>query len=97
VWLAGLYSTDGQVRALAAALLPIAGVFHVFDSAQVVAIGALRGLADTRAPFWINVIGFCLLGFPLSYALGFTFRLGPVGLWWGLVVGLVVVAALLVA
>ncbi|HEX5387368.1 MAG TPA: MATE family efflux transporter [Gemmatimonadales bacterium] len=93
--LARAYSRDADVIALAATLLPIAGAFQVFDGLQVVSIGILRGLADTRAPFIIALLGFWLLGFPVSLWLGFRTPLGPAGLWWGLVVGLVAVATLL--
>jgi MATE family, multidrug efflux pump len=93
--IARVYSEDVAVIALAATLLPIAGAFQIFDGIQVVSIGILRGLADTRAPFLIAVLGFWLVGFPVSLVLGFRTPLGPAGLWWGLVVGLVVVAILL--
>ncbi len=95
--LARLYSRDMPVVALAAALLPIAGAFQVFDGLQVVSLGILRGLADTRAPFLIALLSFWLLGFPVSLWLGFQRGLGAVGLWWGLVVGLAAVAVLLLA
>ena len=52
-------------------LLPIAGVFQVFDGLQVVSIGVLRGVGDTRAPVVLNVLGFWLLGLPVSVWLGF--------------------------
>ena len=42
------------------------------------------------------MLGFWLLGFPVSLWLGFRAGFGPVGLWWGLVAGLVAVAAFLV-
>src|SRR5262249_50483607 len=93
--IAQLYSTDLAVITLAVTLLPIAGAFQVFDGVQVVSIGILRGLGDTRAPFIIAILGFWLLGFPVSLWLGFRTSLGAAGLWWGLVVGLVAVAALL--
>lgn len=93
--IARVYSEDAAVIALAATLLPIAGAFQIFDGTQVVSIGILRGLADTRAPFVIAVLGFWLLGFPVSLWLGFRTPLGPAGLWWGLVVGLAAVAVLL--
>jgi multidrug resistance protein, MATE family len=93
--IAALYTTDVPVAVLAATLIPIAGVFQVFDGVQAVCAGVLRGLGDTRAPFFINLAGFWLAGFPVSIALGFHTRLGALGLWWGLVAGLVVVAALL--
>jgi MATE family multidrug resistance protein len=94
--LASTYTSDPGVRDMAAALLPIAAMFQVFDGTQVVSIGVLRGLGDTRGPMWINILGFWLVGFPVSVALGFRFGLGPVGLWWGFVAGLAAVALLLV-
>ena len=86
--LARLYSRDLGVIVVAASLIPIAGVFQIFDGIQVVASGVLRGLGDTRAPMVANLVGYWLVGIPVSFYLGFVARLGPVGLWWGLVLGL---------
>ena len=93
---AGLYSKDATVLSLAVLLLPIAGVFAVFDGLQVVAIGLLRGLGDTRTPMIVNVVGFWCVGMPVSLWLGFGLGYGAEGLWWGLVVGLVIVAVFLI-
>jgi MATE family multidrug resistance protein len=95
--LAALYTEDARVLALAVLLLPLAGLFQVFDGLQVVAIGLLRGLGDTRMPMIINVIGFWCIGMPVSLWLGFGLDYGAVGLWWGLVVGLIIVAGFLIA
>jgi MATE family multidrug resistance protein len=93
--LAGIYTQDAAVLALAALLLPIAGVFQVFDGLQVVSLGLLRGLGDTRVPMIANVAGFWCIGMPVSLWLGFGLDYGAPGLWWGLVVGLVMVATFL--
>ena len=90
--LAGAYTADLTVAGIAATLIPIAGVFQVFDGIQVVSIGILRGTADTRTPMLINVLGFWLIGLPVGMWLGIRQQLGPSGLWWGLTTGLVVVA-----
>lgn len=95
-FLARLYSNDAAVVALAATLLPIAGVFQVFDGLQAVSAGVLRGVADTRYPMLIGLVGFWLVGLPISLWLAFPMGLGPQGLWWGLVAGLAAVASLLV-
>ena len=84
-----------SVVALAAALIPLAGIFQVFDGLQAVAGGILRGLGETRVAMLVNLLGYWALGLPVSYALGFVAGLGPVGLWWGLVLGLGVVATVL--
>ena len=93
--LARAYTGDATVVALAAALIPIAGVFQVFDGIQAVAAGVLRGIGDTHAPAIINVVGFWLIGLPVSWWLAFRAGGGAVGLWWGIVVGLGAVAIIL--
>jgi MATE family multidrug resistance protein len=93
--LAGAYTSDIAVLTVAASLIPIAGIFQVFDGLQAVAAGILRGLGDTRIPMLINVFGFWCCGMPVSVYLGFHAGWGPRGLWWGFVVGLGCVAVLL--
>jgi MATE family, multidrug efflux pump len=95
VGLASFFSRDAPVIALAAALLPIAGVFQVFDGIQVVASGALRGVADTHVPMLVNLVGFWCVGLPVSVLLGFTLGVGPEGIWWGLAAGIGAVGVLL--
>lgn len=95
-FLAGLYSNDAGVLALAAVLIPLAGIFQVFDGVQIVAIGVLRGLADTRTPFVISLIGYWLIGMPVGVVLAYPLGGGVAGLWWGLVVGLAAVATVLI-
>ena len=92
---ARVYTRDGVVIALAAALIPIAGVFQVFDGVQAVCAGVLRGAGDTRVPMLANLLGFWALGLPVGAAFAFRLGLGPAGLWWGLVVGLAAVAVIL--
>ena len=94
-WFAGLYSSESAVVTLAAILIPIAGLFQVFDGTQAVAVGILRGAGDTRWPMAINILGFWLVGVPVSVWLGFRAGYGPIGLWWGFVAGLAAVAGLL--
>jgi len=95
--LARLYTGEAGVAAIAAALIPIAGVFQVFDGLQVVSIGALRGMGDTSAPMVVNILGFWLIGMPASIFLAFARRGGAAGLWWGMVLGLAAVAIFLLA
>ena len=93
--LAAVFSVDEQVIATAATLLPIAGVFQVFDGLQVVAAGALRGVADTRMPMIMNFVGFWIVGLPSCIVLGFCLDRGATGIWWGLAIGIAIVALLL--
>jgi MATE family multidrug resistance protein len=92
---ARIYTDEVVVLSLATTLIPIAGLFQVFDGTQAVAVGILRGAGDTKWPMIINILGFWLIGVPVSIWLAFWGGLGPIGLWWGFVAGLGVVAVLL--
>jgi multidrug resistance protein, MATE family len=92
---ARLYTDEGRVLGIAVVLIPLAGVFQVFDGTQTVAGGILRGLGETRVAMLVNLVGYWFFGLPVSYLLGFRFGLGPGGLWYGLVLGLAAVAGIL--
>ena len=77
--------------------LVVAAAFQLFDGAQAVAAGALRGLQDTRVPMVIAIIGYWGVGFVLTIILGLHTPLAGLGVWIGLAPGLVVVATLLIA
>jgi MATE family multidrug resistance protein len=89
------YTAEASVAVVAMALIPLAGVFQVFDGTQVVAGGILRGLGETKVAMLVNLLGYWFFGLPVSYLLGFVMGLGPRGLWYGLVLGLAAVATIL--
>jgi MATE family multidrug resistance protein len=93
--LAGLFTSEGAVIAIAGILIPVAGVFQIFDGAQAVGAGVLRGLGDTRAPLIGMIAGYWLIGLPVSLLLGFHTPLRAAGLWWGFVASLSIVAVFL--
>ena len=90
-----LYTHDPAVLAVAAPLILIAAVFQVFDGAQVVLTGALRGLGETRVQLWANIAGHWFLGIPVGAFLCLHLGWGARGLWLGLCSGLVLTAGLL--
>jgi MATE family multidrug resistance protein len=75
----------------------VAACFQLADGAQTVAQGALRGAGDTRLPLFLNLFGHWVLGMPLGLFLTYQLGMGPVGLWWGLSLGLLTVAVLATA
>ena len=75
--------------------LVVAAAFQLFDGAQAVAAGVLRGLQDTRTPMIIAICGYWIAGYGTAIYLGFWTPLAGVGVWIGLAVGLVVVSAVL--
>lgn len=86
---------NAAMVAFAVQYMVIAAAFQLFDGAQAVMAGALRGLQDTRIPMAIALFGYWLPGMGTSLALGFWTPLQGIGVWIGLAVGLIVVAGLL--
>jgi MATE family multidrug resistance protein len=95
--LARAFTGDERVIALAAVLIPIAGLFQIFDGGQAVGAGVLRGAGDTAVPLVVMLAAYWLVGVPVSWYLGFHTSLRAVGLWWGFVVSLGGVAIVLLA
>ncbi len=91
---ASLYTTDLELMPHAILLLQIAGAFQLFDGIQVVSMGILRALKDTRIPFFNTMIAFWALGAPLAYTLTFPLKMGTPGLWFAMILGLAAASVL---
>jgi MATE family multidrug resistance protein len=87
-----LYTPEAVVIAAAAAILPIAGAFQVFDGTQSVASGVLRAMGRPGPAAAFNLVGYWLIALPIGGWLALRTDAGLPGLWWGLCAGLVVVA-----
>jgi len=89
--LIAILTDDPEVQEVAVPLMRVAAIFQVSDGLQVVAGGALRGMGDTRAALYYNLVGHYLVGVPVGLGLAFVLDQGAVGLWWGLCAGLTAV------
>ena len=87
-----VYTRDAEVLRSGLPILALAAAFQVFDGAQAVATGALRGLGETRLPMLATLGGYWLFGLPLGYALCFKYAWGVRGLWVGLTAALILVS-----
>lgn len=94
-WLALGFTPEPEVVALATRLLLVAALFQIFDGAQVIGAGALRGLTDVKLPTGITFVAYWLVSLPLGRWLAFHTSLGAVGLWAGLAAGLGLAAVML--
>jgi MATE family multidrug resistance protein len=99
--IAGAYTSDAHVAALAAQLLLLAALFQLCDSSQVVLSCAIRGYKVTRSPMVIHLTAFWVVAIPLGCVLGLAPEWLPwrpaqpmeaQGFWIALVVGLTVAA-----
>ncbi len=92
-----LYVDDIEVIFLAGKLLTVVAVFQFVDAIQVVSGGILRGLEDVKIPAWTAFLSYSLIGIPSGWLLATRAGLGPMGIWWGLAIGLAVASIILTA
>ena len=77
-----------EVLATGVLLLVAAAFFQLADGGQVMALGLLRGIQDTRVPMWMAGVSYWVLGVPASYVLAFRLGWDGIGIWVGLALGL---------
>jgi len=89
-----MYSIGAAGIALASYILIFTALYQIPDSIQIVTMSALRGYNDTKALFVISIISYWAISIPIGYILCFTDlivpRIGVVGFWVGLIMGLMV-------
>jgi multidrug resistance protein, MATE family len=88
-------AANARVISLAVAFLVVAAAFQIFDGAQVVGAGMLRGLHDTRVPMLFALLGYWVIGIGAGAWLAFRRDWDGVGIWTGLAIGLAIVATLM--
>lgn len=89
------YSTDPEVLQYTAVLMIAAGIFQLPDGLQATTLGALRGVQDVNIPTIIAFIAYWVIAVPTCYYLGVTRGIGPLGVWMGLTVGLLLASVAL--
>jgi MATE family multidrug resistance protein len=90
------FTADPAVVGTAIRLLHVAAVFQLFDAANVVARGTLRGTGDVRYSATVGVVTSWLFTPPLTWLLGWKLGLGALGGWLGICVEIIAGALLLV-
>lgn len=85
--IARIFSNDEEVIALTDKVLAVAAFNQLFDGLNVIGAGILRGQGRQKIGSIVNLISYYLVGIPLSYIIGFHTKVGFLGLWYGLVCG----------
>ncbi|MCZ6889138.1 MAG: MATE family efflux transporter [Gammaproteobacteria bacterium] len=94
--IAGAFSQDADLVAIAANVLMFVAGYQFVDDPQAAAIGVLRGYKDTRVPMILAFIGYWAIALPVALFFGFGVGdfdgWGIYGFWIGLVAGIAFVA-----
>ena len=90
-----IYTQDTAVVPVAVTALAVTAAITLFDGAQGVLIGALRGASDAIVPTLIYGLSFWTLSLPLAWWYGVRQGYGVPALMWSLFVGVTVATMLL--
>lgn len=88
-----LFTDDPEVIDLVAGVLPLAASFQLVDGIAAMASGILRGQGRQYIGGWINMVAYYVVALPLSVVAGFVWHWDLLGLWTGISLALLVVAA----
>lgn len=89
------FMSHPEVVEIATGLMIIAAFFQLSDGTQVVGLGALRGMGDVKIPTLVTFIAYWVISIPLAYYLGFELKMGGIGIWIALSLGLTLSAIML--
>ncbi|KAJ7980293.1 Protein DETOXIFICATION [Quillaja saponaria] len=79
-----VFTRDSEVLELTMTVLPIIGLCELANCPQTTSCGVLRGSARPGVGAVVNFYSFYLVGAPVAIVLAFVFKLGLVGLCYGL-------------
>lgn len=91
-----MFTNDEEVIAMSAMLLILAAIYQIPDGLQAVTMGVLRGIADVKVPMYTCSFCYILLNLPFSYIVAVKMGIGITGIWWGFILGLSTLSAIVV-
>lgn len=94
--IAWAYSRDVEVIHALETLIPIIAIFQLGDGMNNVVTSVMQGAGKQALTGWLNGLCYYLLALPFGIALAFPLGLGLDGLWFGLLVGVSLLAMTLI-
>lgn len=83
-----LFTSDPEVIALVAGVLPLCAAFQLFDALVASCNGILRGLGRQAVGGWVQLFCYYVVGIPTSMGTAFGLNWGLYGLWSGVALAL---------
>jgi MATE family multidrug resistance protein len=87
---AALVAKDPAVLAETASYLRINMIAQPFIALNLSISGGLQGAGDTRGTMWVIIIAMWLIRLPIAYGLAFPLGFGATGVWWAMVISMVI-------
>jgi putative MATE family efflux protein len=82
-------TSDNLTIAYTTSYLKINALAEPFLALGMVLTGALQGAGDSKTPMWFTFITNWLVRLPLAFLLSLGFKMGPDGVWWSMVISII--------
>lgn len=92
-FLGSLFTSFKDVLKISDKILVLLAINQICDAFNVLGAGILRGQGRQRIGSILNMISYYIIALPIGYELAFKFEYGLVGLWIGLILGVIFLAS----
>ena len=89
-----LFTEDPRILSMVSSMIPLTSFLLVLNAPALAYQAILLALGRQQLSFYINVVGFWVVGLPAGAFLTFSCDWGVPGLWWGIVIGMTLMAFL---
>ncbi|MQM10610.1 hypothetical protein Taro_043505 [Colocasia esculenta] len=90
VALSKLYTSSDEVISMVSNLMPLLSFSIFLNGIQPILSGVAIGSGWQAIVAYVNVGAYYLIGLPIGCVLGFKTSLGVAGIWWGMIIGVLV-------
>lgn len=87
-----VFTSSKDILKISDHILIMVAINQIPDSFNVLGAGILRGQGRQRIGSILNLISYYVIALPIGYSLAFKFQYGLVGLWTGLILGVLFLA-----
>ncbi|KMT02422.1 hypothetical protein BVRB_9g203770 [Beta vulgaris subsp. vulgaris] len=96
VGLSKAFTTDSEVIDAVSNLTPLLAISVFFNGIQPILSGVAIGSGWQAVVAYVNLAAYYIIGLPIGCVLGFKTSLGAAGIWWGMIVGVLLQTATLI-
>ncbi|XAR60185.1 hypothetical protein NMG60_11033447 [Bertholletia excelsa] len=96
VWLSKLFTSDEEVIKAVSTLTPLLAISVFLNGIQPILSGVAIGSGWQAVVAYVNLAAYYVVGLPVGCLLGFKTDLAAAGIWWGMVVGVLLQTVILI-
>lgn len=96
VGLSELFTSDEEVIEAVSDLTPLLAISVFLNGVQPILSGVAIGSGWQGVVAYVNLTTYYIIGLPIGCVLGFKTSLGAAGIWWGMIIGVILQTATLI-